>query len=407
MAITSSFNSVCLQTVINMFGIDPLKFNCLYPLCIDYHESGCEEYWTQHFEHGNLISREELAMELYMAELEVASFLGQFPFPTYVCDEHIEIDSCYRDRHSMGVNLEDYTFATKWKCVQDYGVFENTILGSATVEYVDQDGDGLHELAEVTFDYSSVTYDFNVDELMLTFIGFDRYNDVVCPILSVVDNTATSTITFYVDSWNLVRPELYLSRSFQEYTALDACDLDNYVTELNVCAKLKTCAPDGWVVYDEPGCTSHTCDEVKYPFCVRPVNKSLGLFKITLGDVDEDGCFVDGNSCPPCGLPKRIEINYISSCNNCLQTKKDISFCNIVERAIIYIAVSRLPRSLCECGCSTQHLEELKFDTAISYDNSSVKFNYPYNMWSQSPFGTKVGELTAYKLLTSIEDNMC
>ena len=415
MAITSVNNSVCLQTIVDMYGIDPLKFNCIDPLCITYVENGCEAYWTQHFERGNLISREELALELYRAELEVAAYLDQFPFPTYVCDEHVELEYCYRNNNFMGVNLQDYIFDTRWNCVQEFGQFDNVILGTGAITYIDREDDGYFESAEISFDYSAVTDSFDIDELTLLFQGYDDYNNVICPIIKRVDDDVAKVVTFTVDSWNLVNPELYIYRKFVDYTAPDACDLANYVTEVNVCIKQKSCRPDGWLVFDDSqNCVGNNCEEVKFPFCARIVNKRLGHFKISVGTVDDEGCFVQkedgGMGCfSDCfyQAPKRIEINYLSSCNNCLKTKKDLSFCNLLERAIIYIALARLPRVLCECGCNTIFLEELKYDTSIRYVDNDARFNFPSDLIRNNPFGTKIGEIEGYKILRELKDKIC
>lgn len=405
MAITSYNNNTCLQTVVDMFGIDPLKFNCLYPTCIEYDDLGCEQFWTQYHEKGNVVSREELAAELYRAEIEVAQYLEQFPFETYIKNEHINVDSYYRNRHILGVNLTNYVFQTKWGCVQDFGTFENQVIGSATVTYIDQDSDGFKELAEIEFDYSAVTETFNVEDLVLRFPGYYNYNNEVCPILSIENDTVNSIITFMVDSWNLVNPELYIYRKFTTYSALDACDDSIYVDTLDVTIKVKTCKPDGWIYYDENCATG--CEEVAYPFCARVENKRLGTFTIIPGTVDDNGCFVEGTNCLPNLKPKRVEINYLSGCDECYESKNTQTVCSLIERAIIYIAIARMPRLLCECGCSAEFVEELKYDTSITYANSSVKFNFPFVLRNNSVFGTKIGELEAYKILSTIKDQLC
>jgi hypothetical protein len=407
MAITSVNNSVCLQSVVDMFGVDPLKFNGLWPTCIEYNDQGCEDFWTQFYEKGSITSRQELANELYRAELEVAAYLGQFPFTTYICNEHLDIESCYRNRNAMGVDLTQYQFKTEWDCVQEFGVFEDVTLGEASVVISDEDGDGYKETGTITFDYNAVLVDFDVDDLMLLFQGFDDYNNVVCPIISISNDTDAKIITFIVDSWNLVHPELYVHRSFVETNAIEACDDDNYVDTLDVSIKVKTCAPDGWVYYKDNNCTGD-CDEAAYPFCASRAEKRLGYFQISVGSVDDTGCFIESSvSCLPSRKPSRIEINYKTGCTACLSTAKDISFCTLIERAIIYLAITRMPRTLCDCGCSTKLVEELKYDTSISYANSGIKFNYP--MWQRinNPFGTKIGEIEAFKILRTLEDNLC
>lgn len=403
MAITSNLNSVGFEDVINMFGIDPLAFNELDPTCLD-NLPGCEQFWTQYYESGKVTSREELSFELYRAEIETANFLQQWPFQKYTCNEHIEFEACYRNKNQLGTSLTDYVFSTKWQCVQSFGTFEDIILGTATVTLFDNDGDGFSEIAEIQFDYSAVTETFTVNDLKLTFKNYYEYNNTVYPILLVEDDTVNSVITFTVNSWNLVKPELYVNRSFVKRYALDGCNEDNFATELDVVINKKvTCSPDGYVYYSNPNCVGD-CEETKYPFCAQTVNSRLGLFKIVPGYLDENNCFIPSINCLPGRKPTRIEINYMSGCKDCYTS---LSTCNLIKRAIIYLAVSRLPRTLCECGCSTEFLEELKTDTSITYQNSTVKFNYPFRLRENAPFGTKVGELEAYKILNNLRDNLC
>ena len=408
MAITSYNNSVCLETVVNMFGIDPLKFNCIQPVCIDYNDHGCESYWTQYFENGNLVSREELAAELYRAEIEVAAYLGQFPFETYIENEEIDIERCYRNEKVMGVPINNYIFETKWNCIQEFGTFEQTKIGVGTVNYIDNDGDGYKELAEITFDYSAVTVEFSADDVLLMFQGFYNYNNLICPILSISIDDINKIMVFSVNSWNMVKPELYIHRKFVEYKALDACNSDIYINEVDINIMTKTCGPDGWMYFDSnQDCSGAGCEETKYPFCVSPVENRQGYFKINTGKIDsETGCFIEGAERGQFTNPKRIEINYISSCNDCYK-KTNTAFCNLIERAIIYIALSRLPRTLCECGCSSEYLEELKYDSSITYANSKTKFNYPFELIRGNPFGTKLGEIEGHKILKNLVDDLC
>lgn len=403
MAITTVNNNIYFEDVINMFGIDPLQFNGLYPACIDDPLNNCEQFWTQFFESGKITSREELAQELLRAEIEVANYLNQWPFKTYICDEHIEFESCYRNKNQLGINLINYTFKTKWECVDQFGTFSDIKLGTGSVTLLDADNDGFKETAEVVFDYSGVTEQFTFSELKLAFPSYYQYNNTINPILNIEQNNLSSTITFTVNSWNLINPELYIYREFAKTSALDACNEDNYVTEVDILIKKKTpCAPDGYIYYDNPNCSGN-CDEISYPFCANIVDKHLGLFKILPGYIDDNDCFVSDYGCLPSRKPKRIEVNYISGCSSC----DNISNCNLLKRAIIYLAVSRLPRTLCECGCSSEFLEELKFDTSITYSNSSVKFNYPFSLRETAYFGTKIGELEAIKILNNLRDKLC
>ena len=396
MAISRQNNSVCFEKVINMFGIDPLKFNCLVPTCLeDYDYQECEGYWTQFFESGNVTSREELAAELYNSEMEIATYLNTFPFEKYTEGEQHVIENHYRFQNN-NIGLERQIFRTNWGCVKSFGTFTNELLGQAVVTYLDEDSDGLFELAQVEFDYSLVDItDIDLDKVELKFPGFYDYNNLVCPVISYTNDTENEVVTFLVDFWNLVKPELYIKRKFSKYTAIEACDLDNFVTTLDVTILKKTCKPDGYAVFNE--ICGDECKETKVPFCAKSIDDRKGLFRIILGSVDEEGCFISERNCPSLS-PVRIEVNYLSGASNSTQ---------MLERAVIYLAASRLPRTLCDCGCSAKMLEELKQDTSITYGNSTVKFNFPNDVRFGNPFGTKIGEIEAYKIIRQLEETLC
>lgn len=412
--ITKYRTASCInEALIDNIGLHPFIVSSLFPTCIGDYDRPCGSYLPYYRQPTtNLVSITQFAEQLSLAETQIANEIGTFIMPQNVCNESIEITHDYRVEYRKNgpkMPVTNQTFKTKYSCVIDYGQYEINTVGTGAVTYLDIDGDGFTELARIDFD-NSAGHDPN--DLKLFFQDFYEYDNEICPVRYTETNG--NTLSLFVDSWNMVDPTIYTRRNFTTtQTTPDACSEENFVSTVDV-GKLQknTCNPDGYLYYTKPNCGAD-CEEYSVPFCAVPVkDKSSGYFKISLGNIDEEtGCFVDGINCD-IGYGSeltRVEINYYAGCQTCESNiTTNIATCNLLKRAALLMAVSRVSiLNCCEnCGGYGDQWNNYQKDVNYFSRTGEDRFNYPNSLRS-NPFGSRLGEIEAWRIIKNLNHDFC
>jgi hypothetical protein len=263
-----------------------------------------------------------------------------------------------------------------------------------TVVYSDPDGDGFDELATV----SVATAITNLTELRLFFAGHSGEPEwEIRPLKSKA--VAGGTFTATVDSWQLLDPSILDNWPGSQYgSGLDITTAGNFVTTVDV-----------YRVYTDPEeqCAlswggrhdAITQSQVGYLKGKQPKLGSVSPVPATYAA----GAFTEvafGNGFEP----DYITASYLSGLTRTVGGQYVLP--PLLEEAIVYMTTARLEKPVCStCPVPQAKEEELKQDMVIAQrrgsDGEEVKFIRRDVL--VTPFGTKRGEVEAWRIVQSIK----
>lgn len=404
----ATFNTKTLTDVNNFYKFfygDPLSFNGLYPNCVPSQPTLCgdDDIWTQ-YDFG--LSRDILAKLVLQAENNVASALGTFVKPKWVREE-IEIPANWFNPSQRGKPINQMIFTTKYSYIKRFGQQSlSKILDGVEITYQDDDNDSFFETALSIF-----TLPENSNLCDLKFYFHNTRHEIGKPNLISYDEDTREVILSF-DIWLLVKPELYINRTFRKTdSAIDACDIDNFITEFDVWEDtVDTCKPSVEFIYDETHSCSTGCKENKQPGCAISVDACEGRFKVNPQSYDEDGCVIDGKYCGICSIPKKIVVYYQAGChsNSCGIGDCDTEcFCTELEWIVFKLAASYFPVANCDCPCFSNVLKAMQQETSLIIKTEERIYNYPSWVRNEAIFGTAVGQIEAALDLLRIQEKFC
>lgn len=405
MAIAHTKSIICLDDFARYFGIHPVQFNCLSlvncPGFIGQQQETCDDFWFQYpWQTNKLVSIEEVATGLALAEAEIEAFLGTPICPRWVC-ENVAIPDHYKIDHKWAshVWVEDMAFQLKWGCVCQFGQPTFDLLSTPALVYADSEGDGFFESASFVY---NVPVGVDPNDIEFWHVGGE-----IGPICSsdIVRsfNATTNDWTVTIPSWLLVKPEKYYQHNFTfDIRVLEACDSDNYVDEIELRHVTKSdCLPEAIVEAPELSCECH-CDNTEIPACLRALNKDDTLVRLKLGQYGEGenaDCY-EATCCPTLcnvGRPTSIKVFYQAGCHRYQSEFKE---------AAMILAATRLPQSLCTCGCIQNRIQRWQKEASIQTDGSGVTSAFIIQDLD-NPFGTRYGEIEVYKRLMALQNQLC
>lgn len=407
--LTHTQTGLCLDSFREFLGIDPLLFmNLTFIGCDGYEdeESLCATSFTQYHGKNREFGRESFTKALAQAESKVASALGTFVSPTWVCNECVDVSGFWDVKRPYNqVNIEKQIFKTSYTSVIRFGQEENINLGDYTLYYESTNDDDYNDYAILTFSSEEKLNECDIKLYIPNHFGDCLYE--ICPFEVINYEIAEGfhVYTLRINSWLLIRPELYLNKRWKNEMALKACD-DIYLSELTVgYTKVDSCKPHGYLYYkNNPNCTEG-CEETAVPFCIIPINKCEGTFRIKLGGLNEEGCFVPSSNCS-FGKPSRLCFNYQAGCSfgnctpGCCYTECPID-------AVYKLAAALLPFSYCVCDdCKDLVITYYQSNAAMEVTSSGVKYRVPMSLLV-NPFGTRLGEIEAYQDLLLYAEKLC
>lgn len=370
-------------------GTSPLLFNGIYLSCQQEEERVCDDFWS-YYSYNNRPSIEKLAQCLCKAETQVESVLGTSLFQKNYCDK-IEVSSNFYTGFKPGINIESMTFKTTARHVISYGQEEEFLHSEdVVVTYYDDDGDGFKERGVIEFIYAE-----NTELCNYLFMFPNTHYEIRDDKIKVINSTTRQAeITF--DAWNLVKPSLYLPRTWKQEKAIDGCDINNFTTTVDIYyTTISTCKPHGFLYYHNHKCNG-ACEVEQVPFCVLPVDDCMGTFRIRLGKLDDDGCFVAGGCPPLCACPVSLVVYYRAGlCKRCDDNCGDgICYCAQYEHTIFKLASACLPDGATCCACFIGELAKWQTNTSLIVKQEGVTYTYSQKM-RENPFGSTIGQIEA------------
>lgn len=411
-----------LDRYAKIMGINPLHFagataNRFFPL-----RNACTDLWVQHsWQFADVVSREDLAHEIAIAEADLARELGWWPAPIWIAQEVHQFPRHYRrdTYRNYGRNVRDQRVSVKAEYAKISAGGQRTATAlelRVPVTFTDADGDGFAETATVV---ASTTFTdcFEVKVFFEGMNGADVWE--IRPPRSIVYDATAQTMTIELWSWQLIDPTVWEAfptvDTLDGVTAIDLRGLEqvpvvttNLVTSVDVyriwnnmadpsCLLIWEPEPRGSIL-DSPSCSTVTeceaCDLTAQDGCIHVRDALRGIVVPTPSTYNaetgkwEQVCFTENRD------PDFVKIwYYCGDFGN--RYLSGYSFDPLSDRwakAIAQLATARLERPLCSCGNLTALTSKWQSDAAVTTDNLNVSLSDLEN-----PFGTRYGEIMAWR----------
>lgn len=400
-----------------MVGINPAHFWGATAASLDPQVfpvgSSCGDIWPQHdWQKEDQVSRESLALAIQEAEKQLADYLGYWTAPVWIANEMQPYPrDFYRTSMFQVLDVRGFnkSMSLRYGKIISGGQRAVSLIGTAdttsgSLDYSDDDGDGLAETATITL-ATSLT---DVCEIKVYHASYDGLQEwEVRPVRTKEISAGVLTIT--LDSWLLIDPALYDEYPTTEgFQGIDISTTANFVTSVDVYHEYTDTSSASAIFNwekNEPTCSSCTCGGVGCPACsddtqdgclkVRDENLSK---VVPLPATYEDSEWTM-TTYAVCRAPDRVAFWYYagSQSNDYQREKVCDPLANDLAWITIWLAIPKLERPPCSCARLSNMFDYLRRDLSENFPGGS-SFFVPEDMLN-NPFGTHQGEVMAWKRL--------
>jgi len=412
------YTLLSLPRYAQILGINPAHFQGglgeqVFPLG----SNSCNDLWARHnWQQPERVSHEEIAYAIQDAEVEIAIALGYFPAPFWIAQEVHQWQRWYRQDFQR-INGVDVTgrrvgLQTRFGKIIEAGQRAVTYIGTATVAggtltYSDADGDGFTDRATVTM----TTTETSVCELKVYHAGTS--GDQRWEIRPAREKSISGgTATFIFPAWLFIDPDIQARYPTTEgFRGINLDTTDNYVTSVDVYREYNDTTADSAEFFWEPatyvGCSScggsgcSACTLTSQDGCIHIREAQNGLVVPTPATYSSgwtSDCFSG------CRDPDEVKIWYYAGAVDNLNLRGDT--CHTLpprmERAIAWLATTKILKPMCSCPHVTAVYRRLQEDLAISGERS-------YQITEDdldNPFGTQRGSIQAWRYIQNIAEHI-
>jgi len=406
-----------------ILGLNPLHFaGALTPGLTPqiYPANNCSDVWKKYdWQDHDKVSLYQIAQLIHDAEHEISNFIGYYPAPYWVIEEHVQYPRPYlREGYGNGLDVRDRPktmLSEKGKFIMG-GRRAVTLVGTATTAggslvYSDDDGDGFLETATVTLP-TTLT---NAAQIKVYVPGMDGSLDwEVRPTRTKV--ISGGFVVIALDSWLLIDPELYeLPPTSDGEEAIDASTAAPFLSSVDVYREYAdqtvasavffwgTDAPIN-LFLPCPSCGTIGCTACSYDTqdgCVTARNLHNGELVAVPATYNADSGAWAPTSWLNCVEPDFVNLYYVSGdqSQEYLQGRSTRPLAHFWAQIIAWIATARLDRPVCACGNVKELVDWLGKDLAFAQGNERI---FLTDAALNSPFGTRRGEVMAWRRLSKL-----
>lgn len=409
-----------LDQYARVMGISPAHFwSCVATSGINpaiFPADVCGKVWHKYsWQEADSVSRYDVATEIAKAEEEIADVIGFWPGPKWIVDERIQYPRPY-DHELFGTGL-DVRFMmksvnTQWKKIIEIGnraveYLESPDTVGLGLVYSDEDSDGLYETATI----AATTTETDANLLKVYFSGYEGLEDFEIrePRKKYISG---GQVVFVFDSWLLVKPELHeVYPNENGVDAIDISGISNFVTQVDVYKEyvdpsdapitfywennlVGTCATCG-------GSGCEACEDLSQDGCGRIRNALNGVIAPVPASYSVDNGWSAATTWTGYREPDYLIVSYraggMSDEYKGLRTRIPMPY--PLQRAIAYLATSRLERPLCGCSNVEALSDHLRTDMTKSEGGGSF---FTTTELVNNPFGSRYGEVMAWRYFSKL-----
>jgi len=385
-----------LEYFMQFINIDPLLFNGIdINNCVYVESPLCNFHWDQYSTGRQMYNREQLAECICAAYDKVANYLGVKPTLQWETEEIVVEPHWFYQNSKLPAT--EMTFRTKWNNVKEFGqrLLKKQETVALTYEIV-----GVNDFTSYADFTTTVPADHNVCDIRAFSSGHE-----ISPITLLSYDENTRLASFRIASWNLVKTELYLKRTWGTAQKV-TCDMSNFLNEIDVYYDMiDPCKPAVEIIYPESHTCTNNCREKRQPACARIIDACNGYFKIIPQKYDSTGCVIDGSDCCYCSTPVRLRVHYRAGCHAPCNAQCDASCkCRQLLNIVSMLAACCLDSyPFCNCDCMSTNITKYQINTAF-VPKDGDRWNIAASIRNElvGGFGTRVGEIEALLMLNQI-----
>ena len=416
MARADTVTKLPLDRWARLIGIHPSHFNGIF-----FGESPtvCAQPWMQHpYQAYDRVGREEVAIAIAQAEVDIERYLGCRLLPTWEVDEWHPTDRPFRPElinlNALDVRGFAQTVQAKWGHFITGGIKSTPELrvSDAPITYADNDGDTYRETATVTApvavgtDPCELHVYYPLSNPLVLSGGADEWE--IRPItVSIVG--AVATITFRRDQ--CVLPEVWSDyfppAGDTHLRGVDGVSPVAPAPEVYFLEKV-----DVYRVYNDPqtqvsflwepfgsscGCNDSGCALCAYSaqtgcLMVRG-DPRLSIVSYRPGSWDADTQQFTSETWVECRQPDIARLYYYAGLRDKRKACSTIQMDGDWERTVAYYAAALLDRPICECNNIQAWVDHWQRDLAISGEEGLRVSDADL----ENPFGTRRGAVHAWR----------
>lgn len=400
MSRASTATLLSLDRWAKLLHINPIHFSGAVGSSIWPANGACEDIWPQYSWQTDheLVGREEVAMQIAIAEQDIKLAMRHSPAATWEVDESHMWNGLARTRMQSAQTEYGMVIAPGKRAV-------SLIESAAAVVYSDPDGDGWAERATIIVS-TDVT---DKRQVKLYYTGHDGEPEwEIRPLRSVT--LASGVATIVVDAWELFDPDLWeeYPNVATPFVGIDVTVGANYVTEVDVYREYNDVsqasvafypATNGYLCCGGVGCD--ICNGASaYGGCFSIRDKRLGIiYPFPATYADGSWSYYSAANCQPAD---RVALSYYAGLQDkdYLNSKSLDPLSHYMAETIMMLSVARLPDAVCNCNNIRDRVEYLQKDLSTLRDGgqgSTLYARFQTQDIFNNPFGTRVGEVAAWK----------
>jgi hypothetical protein len=352
----------------------------------------------------DVASRAEIKDAILLAEKEISEYMGFNLAPGFVQNELHQYPNPYEvlsiGSGGIGTNNMEMSVISGSGYGVQAGIRAVALQATATtggggLEYTDEDSDGYADTAKVTV----ATSISDVCELKAYVPGKsgEQAWEIRDPKRKYISG---ANVVFEFDIWLFINPdtdERYPTA--EQYRALDYTDTDNLLASVDIYREYVDNTQSSVRFFWEPGSDKGSLRYQDGVLIVRDhtigeVVPHAATYNSTTGVWDSNNWVVGRD-------PDQVRISYYagSVSREFLNGVSCDPLSEMYAKAIAYMATARLSRSICSCQGVLVFFDNMQIDLALITGSQSHNVSYKE---LENPFGTKLGEIMAWRLLSRV-----
>ena len=367
--------------------------------------------WQYAWQHADTISREDIAIEISIAEEDIAEQLGYWPAPKWIAQDVKQYPRHHRPDvfSGGGINVRGGSKSVKTRYGRIIAPGRRAVsevkVPTVGVEVTFSSEDSIAGFDEtVTVEVATTLTD--ECEIKVYFAGHGGDPEwEIRPARTKAISAGTFTATFW--AWQFIDPDEWTVIPTLDLTAIDLDDAV-YVDSVDVYREYNDTSAVTAVFYWEPtpgsttiacpscggtGCT--VCQLTTQNGCIHIRDAVRGYVVPYPATFDTDEEAWGATAWTECRDPDMVKVYYY--CGDLSDRNLTGYTCDPLSlywaQAIAAMATARLERPICSCGNSTALAKKWQMDRALSGQSSKAMSMSLLD----NPFGTREGEILAWQ----------
>lgn len=355
-----------------IIGLNPLHFNQLTSASL-LPGTVCGDVFFQYsWQHSDRLGRDDIAMAIQAAELEIAAEVGYNLIPDWIAEERLEYPqpSFPEAFGAWGVNVRGMMKSVELRRahVISGGVKTKSLIqAGAAIVRSDPDVDQYQELCTVTIP-TSVT---DINEIRAYYPAKSGADGWEIRPITVTISGGNATITFKI--WQVVAANQLDAINAEPLDAHVANNFETTVDIYRVYNDPSTQVQFMWENSDLNCCgTCVACQFSTQAGCFHLRDPRLGLAVPNPGTwVSADQAFT-ALEWSACREPDQVRFWYYSGIQDMSLPRPKVQMSAYWEYAIAYFAASKLDRPVCGCSNVQQFIDKWRRDAVFSNEEEGA-----------------------------------